>query len=64
LKEQAVTKPAASFTNEGNLTDLIKDFKEEIKPTFEEDLSIFNPIVEFTMGSAVSIDSKIVKQSS
>jgi len=63
LKEQAASKPIINFAIESDVATLIKEFKEENKPIFEEKLSLSHAITEFTMGNIVSLDSKIVKQS-
>jgi len=61
LKEQAKNLPKISFLEESTLDELIKDFREEVHPFFESQLSIANPISEFNSTSSVSIDSKIIK---
>jgi len=61
LKEQTVNFPKLNFLLESNLSGLVKAFREEIHPFFDEQLSIANSIFEFNSTNAVSIDSKLIK---
>jgi len=61
LKEQTVNFPNLNFLLDSNLSDLVKDFSEQIHPFFNEQLSIVNPIFEFNSTNAGSIDSKRIK---
>jgi len=61
LKEQTVNFPKLNFLLESNLSDLVKDFSEQIHPFFNEQLSIANSIFEFNSTNAVNIDSKLIK---
>jgi len=44
LKEQAASKPIINFAIESDVATLIKEFKEENKPIFEEKLSLSHAI--------------------
>jgi len=56
-----VNFPKLNFLLESNLSELAQDFREEIRPFFDKQLSIANPIFEFNSTNAVSIDSKLIK---
>jgi hypothetical protein len=61
LKQQANSTPLISYKIESDLNTVLKEFKEDCEPFFEEKLSLSNSIAEFNMSNIVMLDSKIVK---